>query len=207
MKKRLQDDEQKTNAAFSPPSIRRGLRGHKAFSKQAFLDLGLIHNSSEVDHFLKEHVKNVWELGDEIRMRLLSGIGSAFDLAMNNPAGMVAMVEAVEVYEIAAEDYKAVHGVEAGSNQNLRFTDMRSSALSSLFKDMETRGLDVFKDITMQVSRGWILWRNSLLPHRNSLTLLFIFRLQMLPKKKMQKINSFLLSFAPPENLRRRLGL
>ena len=43
-----------------------------------------------------EHVKNVWELGDEIRMRILSGIGSSFDLALNNPAGMVALVEAVE---------------------------------------------------------------------------------------------------------------
>ena len=162
MKKRLQDDEKKTTGP-PPTSIRRGMRGHKAFSKQAFLDLGLIHNSSEVDHFLKEHVKNVWELGDEIRMRLLSGIGSAFDLAMNNPAGMVAMVEAVEVYENAAADYKAVHGVEAGSIQNLRFTDMRSSALKTLFGDMETRGLDVFKDLTMQVSQGRKLGLNFLL--------------------------------------------
>jgi len=65
---------------------------------------------------------------------------------------MVALVEAVEVYETAAEEYKAVHGVEAGSIQNLRFTDMRSAALSSLYKDMEIRGMDVFKDLTMQVS-------------------------------------------------------
>ena len=146
MKQRLQDGgEQKSH---HPPSI----RGGKSFGKQAFLDMGLAHNSGEVDHFLKEHVKNVWELGDEIRIRLLSGIGASFDLAMNNPAGMVALVEAVEVYEIAAEEYKQVHGVEAGSIQNLRFSDMRSGALSSLYKDMEVRGMDVFKDITMQVS-------------------------------------------------------
>lgn len=55
------------------------------------------------------------------------------------------------MYEIAAEEYKAVHGVESGSIQNLRFTDMRSAALSSLYKDMEIRGMDVFKDLTMQV--------------------------------------------------------
>jgi hypothetical protein len=147
MKQRLEEGEFK-DSHRRPPSI----RGGNSFGRQAFLDVGLSHNSAEVDRFLKEHVKNVWELGDEIRIRLLSGIGSAFDLALNNPAGMVALVEAVECYEIAAEEYKAVHGVEAGSIQNLRFTDMRSAALSSLYKDMEIRGMDVFKDLTMQVS-------------------------------------------------------
>lgn len=144
MKARLQDHgEHKSH----PPSIRG-----KSFGRQAFLDMGLVHNSSEVDHFLKEHVKNVWELGDEIRIRLLSGIGAAFDLSRMNPAGMVALVEAVEVYEIAADEYKTVHGVESGSIQNLRFTDMRSAALSTLYKDMEVRGLDIFKDIVMQAA-------------------------------------------------------
>lgn len=151
MKERLQDA-----AGEYKSSAPRSIRGGASFSRQAFKDMGLSHNSSEVDQFLKDHVKNVWELGDEIRIRLLSGIGTAFDLAMNNPAGMVALVEAVEVYELAAEEYKAVHGVEAGSIQNLRFTDMRSAALSSLYKDMEIRGMDIFKDITMQVSeRCW----------------------------------------------------
>jgi len=72
-------------------------------------------NYEEVDNFLHEHVKNVWELGDEIRMRIMSGIGSAFELGTNNPAGLVALVEAVEVYETANEEYKTVHGEEAGS--------------------------------------------------------------------------------------------
>ena len=46
------------------------------------------------------------ELGDEIRMRILSGVGSSYDIALKNPAGMVALVEAVEVYERAADQYK-----------------------------------------------------------------------------------------------------
>lgn len=155
MKQRLlEEGEYKTgDGSIKPPSIQKpgNPKNKSYFGRQAFRDMGLDHNNSEVDRFLKEHVKNVWELGDEIRIRLLSGIGSAFDLSMNNPQGMVALVEAVEVYETAAEEYKAVHGVESGSIQNLRFTDMRSAALSSLFKDMEVRGMDVFKDLTMQV--------------------------------------------------------
>jgi len=154
MKERLADigEYKSSDGSRPPPSIRGGGGGGGGkFGKEAYNERGLEMNKAEVDHFLKEHVKNVWELGDEIRIRLLSGIGSAFDLAMNNPAGMVALVEAVEVYETAAEEYKKVHGVEAGQVQNLRFTDMRSSALLSLYKDMEVRGMDVFKDLVMQV--------------------------------------------------------
>lgn len=82
----------------------------------------------------------------------MSGIGNSFDLAMNNPAGMVALVEAVEVYQSANDDYKAVHGEEAGRSQTLRFTDMRAAALGELYKDFETRGLDVFRELTMQAA-------------------------------------------------------
>jgi hypothetical protein len=53
-------------------------------------------NYASVDRFLEEHVRIVWELGDEIRLWVLSGVGMTFDLAFNNPAGMVALVEAVE---------------------------------------------------------------------------------------------------------------
>jgi hypothetical protein len=109
--------------------------------------IGLPHNYEEVDNFLHEHVKNVWELGDEIRMRIMSGIGGAFELAMNNPAGLVALVEAVEIYETANEEYKTVHGEEAGLNQNLRFTDMRASALKQMYQDFELRGLEVFREL------------------------------------------------------------
>jgi hypothetical protein len=94
----------------------------------------------------------VWECGDEIRLRIMSGIGSAFELAMNNPAGMVALVEAVEVYETANQEYKTVHGEEAGSSQTLRFTDMRASALVQIYQDFELRGLEVFREVHEAVS-------------------------------------------------------
>ena len=51
-------------------------------------------------------MQNVWELGDEIRMRIVSGVRSALKLFMNNLTGMVALVEAVEVYERAAKSHK-----------------------------------------------------------------------------------------------------
>jgi len=103
--------------------------------------VGLAHNNDEVDRFLKEHVQNVWELGDEIRMKILSGIATSFDLAFNNPAGMVALVEAVEIYETANREYQAVHGDDANkdASKSLRFTDMRAVALGELYKDMEAR--------------------------------------------------------------------
>lgn len=126
-------------------------------------------NYEAVDKFLSAHVKNVWELGEEIRMRILSGIGSSFDLALNNPAGMVALVEAVEVYERAAEQYKALEkedeekalgavtsarpGNSGGKErQTLRFTDMRAAALAQLYQDFELRGLEVFRAIHMQAA-------------------------------------------------------
>jgi hypothetical protein len=121
--------------------------------------LSSMMNYEEVDNFLHEHVKNVWELGDEIRMRIMSGIGSAFELATDNPGGLVALVEAVEVYETANEEYKTVHGEEAGASsgntsnrnstnkQNLRFTDMRASALKQMYQDFELRGLEIFREV------------------------------------------------------------
>jgi len=33
-----------------------------------------------------------------------------FDFPLNNPAGMMALVEAVELYEAAGDEYKAVNG-------------------------------------------------------------------------------------------------
>jgi hypothetical protein len=115
--------------------------------------MAIVDNDDDlIDRFLSEQVENVWEMGDEIRLRIMSGIGTSFDLAMNNPAGMVALVEAVEAYETANEEYKTVHGEEAGRSQNLRFTDMRASALGELYKDFEARGLDVFRELTMQAA-------------------------------------------------------
>lgn len=158
MKKRLMEEEaeDKVTSGKKLPTRRGGNQaatGH--FGRNAFTQSGLgnmTNNNSLIDRFLEEHVQNVWELGDEIRLRIMSGISTAFDLAMNNPAGMVALVEAVEVYETANADYKAVHGEEAGRNHNLRFTDMRAAALAELYKDFETRGLDVFRELTMQAA-------------------------------------------------------
>ena len=127
------DDEDKTR--------RRSFVG-AGFSKRTGFDVGLPHNNDEVDRFLKEHVQIVLELGDEIRQKIRFGIGTSFDLAFNNPAGMVALVEAVEIYETANREYKAVHGDEGNKGvapKSLRFTDMRALALGELYEDMEAR--------------------------------------------------------------------
>mmetsp|Transcript_27241 Transcript_27241/g.54534 ORF Transcript_27241/g.54534 Transcript_27241/m.54534 type:complete len:1472 (+) Transcript_27241:180-4595(+) len=103
-------------------------------------------NVAMVDNFLSAHVQNVWELGDEIRMRIISGIGSAFDLSINNPAGMVALVEAVEVYERAAESFEKKRQ-ERGDSGDLRFTNMRAAALEQLYQDFELRGVEMFRGV------------------------------------------------------------
>jgi hypothetical protein len=150
MKKRLEEEEAE--------GINRGGKKSRRlkFGRGGILGGGDSTNPTDdlIDQFLHEQVGNVWELGDEIRMRIMSGIASAFDLAMNNPAGMVALVEAVEVYEQANTEYKAVHGEEAGasSSQHLRFTDMRAAALGELYKDFESRGLDLFRELTSQAA-------------------------------------------------------
>jgi hypothetical protein len=142
MKKRLEDDH----------NLGKKKKRDTAFSNQTFSKVGSKNNHELIDRFLQAHVENVWELGDEIRMRIMSGIATAFDLAVNNPAGMVALVEAVEVYQSANQDYKSVHGEEAGQETNLRFTDMRAAALGELYKDFETRGLDIFRELTSEVA-------------------------------------------------------
>jgi len=140
MKKRIDEEAQESN--LDDTNEHRSRRSAYIPSST-----GLPHYYEEVDNFLHEHVKNVWELGDEIRLRIMSGIGTAFEMAMNNPAGMVALVEAVEVYETASAEYKTVHGEEAGQNQNLRFTDMRASALKQIYSDFELRGLEIFRQV------------------------------------------------------------
>jgi hypothetical protein len=110
-------------------------------------------NNATVDAFLDSHVQNVWELGDEIRMRMLSGIGSAFELAINNPAGMVALVEAVEVYEKAAESFeKKRQESNAEDLGKLRFTNMRAAALEQLYQDFELRGVEMFRGVHEQAA-------------------------------------------------------
>jgi hypothetical protein len=107
-------------------------------------------NDAVVDSFLEAHVANVWELGDEIRMRIISGIGSAFELSINNPAGMVALVEAVEVYERATETFDRKRKREdsgGGGGTRLRFTNMRAAALEQLYQDFEVRGVEMFRGV------------------------------------------------------------
>jgi len=152
MKKRLEDEHATGSSNARGSSSKRGQKDSK-FGRNSLSRVGFPSNDDDlIDRFLSEQVENVWELGDEIRLRIMSGIATSFDLAMNNPAGMVALVEAVEVYETANEEYKAVHGEEAGRSQNLRFTDMRAAALGELYKDFEARGLDVFRELTMQAA-------------------------------------------------------
>jgi hypothetical protein len=150
------DDEEGGDDDSSMPSIRsnKSLKRTWKGRQQAAILAG---NHQVVDNFLSQHVKNVWELGEEIRMRILSGVGSAFDLALQNPAGMVALVEAVEVYERAAEQYKASRGYGDDDSGNgdknlLHFTDMRAAALAQLYQDFELRGLEVFRAIHMQAA-------------------------------------------------------
>lgn len=151
MKRRIDEEETDDKTDYRRAAPKRGAKLSR-FDRQSFKNAGLPRNYEQVDLFLSEHVKNVWELGDEIRLRLLSGIGSAFELAMNNPSGLVALVEAVEVYETANEEYKRVHGEEAGTkSQRLRFTDMRAAALEQINQDFENRGLEVFRDLQTQV--------------------------------------------------------
>jgi hypothetical protein len=149
MKKRMEED------VVATPAIHRrrsAAMSAAKFGRQSFANVGLQKDNDLIDKFLGEQVENVWELGDEIRLRIMSGIATSFDLAMNNPAGMVALVEAVESYESANHEYRAVHGIEAGRSQNLRFTDMRAAALGELYKEFEARGLEVFRELTMQAA-------------------------------------------------------
>jgi len=109
--------------------------------KRTGFDVGLPHNNDEVDRFLKDHVQIVLELGEEIRQKIRYGIGTSFDLAFNNPANMVALVEGVEIYETANREYQAVHGGAVG------FTGMRALALAELYEDMEARCMEVFDNL------------------------------------------------------------
>ena len=103
-------------------------------SRKAF-DVGLPHNNDEVDRFLKEHVQTVVDLGNEIRLKMFSGIQTAMGLAVNSPESVVAIVESIEIYESANKEFQSVHGGD-GKNapKSLRFSDIRNVALASLYK-------------------------------------------------------------------------
>lgn len=159
MKKRLLEEhyEQQQHEMMTNPVPQRSLSSHHMgpsvrFDRGSFDGPVNVKQATHViDRFLGEHVKNVWELGEEIRMRILSGISTSFELAMNNPAGMVALVEAVEVYELANEEFMSVHGENSMTAQNLtlKFTNMRAMAIAELHKDFETRCIEVFNELKL----------------------------------------------------------
>jgi len=167
-------------------------------------------NYASVDRFLEEHVRIVWELGDEIKLRVLSGVGMTFDLALNNPAGMVALVEAVELYEAAGEEYKAVYGDEHSHDERLHFTDMRRGALEHIAKDFEVRGLEVFQEVQQMVRGASLVCRcccSSVAAHScHSRLQLLLHRLQTRPMRIWQ-LPTLMLSFARRMILRIRWTL
>jgi hypothetical protein len=177
---------------------------------EASMKAGRNFNDAMIDSFLNEHVQNVWELGDEIRMRMLSGIGSAFDLAINNPAGMVALVEAVEVYEKASESFekKKLEATVEDSGK-LRFTNMRAAALEQLYQDFELRGVEMFRGVHESVS--FVLDDSGIcLRAMNNMWTNLSFRAirpQTLRRKRTQAMPSLLQFSKLPRSLSQRLTL
>jgi hypothetical protein len=138
MKRQQQDEAEADDEEDEIRKRRRSSMGG-GLSRKSF-DVGLPHNNDEVDRFLKEHVQTVVDLGDEIRFKMFSGIASAFDLAINSPESVVAIVESVEIYESANIDYQAVHGGDGrDAPASLRFADVRNAALAELYKDIQAQ--------------------------------------------------------------------
>lgn len=105
----------------------------------------------QVDNLLRGHVKNVWSLGDEIRRRIEATIGEAFDEAMDdstddkiNNKDLVALVDAINLYEIAPTYHEEAHG--------LHFTNMRSAALKKLHEHFEQYASQTFRKAHLMVS-------------------------------------------------------
>ena len=66
-------------------------------------------------------------------------------------------MEAMELYEMAAEEYKVVHGDQQSHDERLHFTDMRRGALKHIANDVEARGLEVFQEVQQVVSAKQIM--------------------------------------------------
>ena len=107
-------------------------------------------NLKALENFLSIYVSEVWEIGEEIKLRVTSGMSSVFNLAVSNPSEMVALIESVEVYEGATEQYKEKYGDE----QALAFTEMRSSVLAAMYETFEKRGLDLFMTVHDSATEG-----------------------------------------------------
>lgn len=148
MRKQQQEEEDADDDDDDNKRKRRSSMG-AGISRKAF-DVGLPHNNDEVDRFLKEHVQTVVDLGNEIRLKMFSGIAGAFGLSVNSPESVVAIVESIEIYESANQDYQSVHGADGGRGAptSLRFKNIRSVALAELYKDMQEQGNELFEKHT-----------------------------------------------------------
>ncbi|CAB9504760.1 Exocyst complex component [Seminavis robusta] len=157
MRKQQADEEEDGDDDDAAKKQRRRSSMGAGFKRASF-DVGLPHNNDEVDRFLKEHVQNVYELGDEIRMKIQSGMSDAFEIAYDNPAGMVALVEAVEIYENANSEYQAIHGNDLADGKipvkSLRFINIRATALGRLYRDMRERGEAMFEGLVESIDKN-----------------------------------------------------
>ena len=84
------------------------------------------------NRLLEAHIQNVWKLGDEIRVLIIAGFSSVFELAINgNPSGVVDLVEAIKTYERAAERFEKKLN---GHGNNVSAIDWLHSAVTSAGK-------------------------------------------------------------------------
>lgn len=151
MKRRMEEEEAELQAQLNAKNRRKGDRKNQGYNTPQSLPNS--NSYALIDRFLEKHVENVWEMGEEISIRIMNGIGTAYELAMVNPAGLVALVEAVEIYEAANDDYKTVHGEDANKrNYKLKFTDMRAIALAGIYRDFENKCKDVFNELLAQAT-------------------------------------------------------
>jgi len=101
-----------------------------------------LRNLDALEKFLTGHVKEVWEIGNEIQAKIKHGMTDVFELAVNNSAGMVALVESVEVYERAIEQFQTT--MHSKRKHGLEFTSMRSAALAELYDKFWDKGQNIF---------------------------------------------------------------
>ena len=95
------------------------------------------------------HLQCVWKLGNEIRVRIISGFSSAFELAMNgNPSGAADLVEAAEMYERAAETFEKKWNVPGNIGSGVDWLGFKNMRAAELYHDFELRGVEKFRGLT-----------------------------------------------------------
>ncbi len=50
---------------------------NRNLNRSSYVPSSVPHNYAKVNNYLHKHVKNVWELGDEIWLQIMSGIETA----------------------------------------------------------------------------------------------------------------------------------